>query len=133
MIPAKENLTSVPYLNDIVFPTMKGVSVTLLIGVDVPELFCLLSVHRGGHGEPIVIETPLGWSLLGPSLSSSVSSNCVVNFIHQCGYSLQKAYHCNWSNEFADGTSVFCKPFSKEDSMMYLLLQDKATLVNGHY
>ena len=133
LIPAKANLASLPHLNDIVFPTVKGASVTLLLGADVPELFCPLSVRRGGRGEPIAIETPLGWSLLGPSLSPSVSSNCVVNFIHHRGYSLQKVYDCIWSNEFADGTSVFCKPFSKEDGMMYRLLQDKVTLVNGHY
>ena len=133
MIPAKANLASLPHLNDIVFPTVKGASVTLLIGADVPELFCPFSVRRGDRGEPIAIETPLGWSLLGPSLSSSESSNCVVNFIHHRGYSLQKAYDCIWSNEFADGTLVFWKPFSEEDGLMYRLLPDKVTFVNGHY
>ena len=133
LIPAKTNLASLPYLKDIVFPTVKGASVTLLVGANVPELFRQLNVRRGGCGEPIAIETPLGWSLLGPSLSPSVSNNCVVNFIHHRGYSLQKVYDCVWSNEFANGTSVFYKPFFKEDRIIYRLLQDKVTLANGHY
>ena len=62
---------------------------------------------------------------------------CATDFVARatdfvaCG--MLMAYDCIWSNEFADGTSVFCKPFSKEGGMMYRLLQDKATLVNGHY
>ena len=87
-IPVQPNNVSVdaevcklPHLQDINLKSLPHASVNLLIGADVPELFCIYSARSGPRGTPRAIETPLGWSLLGPSLSPSQGSNCTVNFI----------------------------------------------------
>ena len=73
-IPVQPNNVSVdaevcklPHLQDINLKSLPHASVNLLIGADVPELFCIYSARRGPRGTPCAIETPLGWSLLGPS------------------------------------------------------------------
>ena len=90
-IPVKPNLISVkneleimPHLRDLEFPTIDYGTVMLLISADVPELFCLLSFRKGRNGDPVPIETLLGWSLLGHSLDPSTMSNSLVDFVqHQ--------------------------------------------------
>ena len=79
------------------------------------------------------METPLGWSLLGPSLNPSVSTNCAVNFVHVREDSLRGEIDRLWSTDFADGTSVLNQPQSKEDRVTYQLMQKSVVLVNGHY
>ena len=84
LIPVKNVLDITPHLQDLEFPTIDHGTVMLLIGADVPELFCPLSVRKGKKGESIAIETLFGWCLLGPSLDPSTTSNCLVNFVqHQ--------------------------------------------------
>ena len=70
-----------PHLQDVKLKSLSHASAYLLIGADVPELFCIYRARRGPRGTPCAIETPLGWSLLGPSLSPSQESNSTVNFI----------------------------------------------------
>ena len=81
VIPVKGVLHTVPYLSEITFQRIPDATVTLLIGADVPEVFCPFDVRKGGREQPIAFKSILGWFLLGPSLSSSRSSNCSVNFI----------------------------------------------------
>ena len=38
--PTKDVLSALPHLTAITFPKIPGASVTLLIGADVPEVFC---------------------------------------------------------------------------------------------
>ena len=53
----------------------------MLIGADVPEMFFVGNIRKGPKGTPYAIETPLGWSLLGPSMTLSSQSNFNVNFL----------------------------------------------------
>ena len=57
-----------PHLSGITFQRIPDATVTLLIGADVPEVFCPIDVCKGGRGQPIAFKSILGWSLLGPSL-----------------------------------------------------------------
>ena len=89
-IPIRSNLVltqrkilELPHLRGIKFDTLCNAEVGLLIGVDVPELFCISKFRKGPRGTPSAIYTPLGWSLLGPSLSRSHSPNCKVYFSHK--------------------------------------------------
>ena len=106
-------------------------SVNLLIGADVPELFCIYSARRGPRGTPCAIETPLGWSLLGPSLSPSQGSNCTVNFIVKKDATEMVARM--WETEFESGTSIFDDSFSKEDRLAHTLMQSEICTIDGHY
>ena len=73
-VPASGDLNQFTHLRGLNYPQVHGATVTLLIGPDVPEVFCMRSVHKGARGQLVAFETPLGWSLLGPSLSFSSSN-----------------------------------------------------------
>ena len=141
-IPVRPNNVSVdsevynlPHLKDIPLKSLPPhASVNLFIGADVPELFCIYSAQKGPRGTPCAIETPLGWSLLGPSLSPSQESNCTVNFIspsfnHEVSDLVEKM----WENEFESGTSIFDFLSSKEDRIAYTLMQSTVCVTGNHY
>ena len=141
-IPVRPNNVSVdsevcnlPHLKDIPLKSLPPhASVNLLIGADVPELFCIYSARKGPRGTPCAIETPLGWSLLRPSLFPSQESNCTVNFIspsfnHEVSDLVEKM----WNNEFESGTSIFDFPSSKEDRIAYALMQSTVCVTDNHY
>ena len=137
-IPVQPNNVSVdaevcklPHLQDINLKSLPHASVNLLIGADVPELFCIYSARRGPRGTPCAIETPLGWSLLGPSLSPSQGSNCTVNFIVKKDATEMVARM--WETEFEPGTSIFDDSFSKEDRLAHTLMQSEICTIDGHY
>ena len=136
VIPAKGVLNTMPHLSGITFQRIPHATVTLLIGADVPEVFCPIDVRKGGRGQPIAFKSILGWSLLGPSLSSSRSSNCSVNFIthSEKGKEIEQLVQTLWSTDFGDGTSVFDQPYSREDKAMLKLLDDTIKLTpDRHY
>ena len=132
-IPAKGALNNMPHLHDIEFQKIPGATVTLLISADVPEAFCPKDVRKSNRGQPIAVETPLGWSLLGASLSSARSSNCSVNFVTRCDSGIERLVQTLWSTDFVDGTSVFDQPYSREDQTMFNLLENYVKMTDGHY
>ena len=132
ILPASSDLYKFPHLSDLEFPTLPGATVTLLIGADAPEIFCFRSTRVGSRGQPIAVETPLGWSLLGPSLSLSTSKNCQVN-LTRANRSLQKQIDSLWETDFSDSTSVLDVPSSREDRIVFDLMQSSVKMVNGHY
>ena len=133
LIPAKENLKAFSHLRDLTFPKVEGATVTLLIGADNPELFCPMDTCKDKRGEPIAVETPLGWSLLEPSLSPSGSRNCSVNFVAKYDKSPARQLEQFWTNEFEAGTSILTMPSSREDRETYKLLQENVKHVKKHY
>ena len=94
----------------------------------VPQLFT-----KGHRGEPVAIKTLLGWFLLGPSLSLSSTQNCIVNFVKHHDKTVEQQIQTIWSADFEIGTTVLNMPFSREDHLMYNLLQDFVKLVNGRF
>ena len=136
-IPVKPNQIpegpQLPHLDGINLSTLSDASVTLLIGADNPELFCICNARKGLKGTPCAIETPLGWSLLGPSMAGTVNSNCHVNFIAKATTAITEAVEKVWANEFEVGFSVFDYPHSKEDRISYNVMQTEICETNGHY
>ena len=66
---------------EIKLDTIPGASIQMLIGADVPEMFCVANIRKGPKGKSYAIETSLGWSLLGPSMTLSSQANLHVNFL----------------------------------------------------
>ena len=120
-IPVKPNaiksksLAEMPHLRDISFKKLRGAKVFLLIGADVPKLFCIKSYRKDPRGTPVVIETPFGWSLLGSSFSPSFNTNCNVNFIRKRDESVRQLVQDMWEADFQKGTGVLDVPNSSED------------------
>ena len=122
-----------PHLKGIKLDTLSNVEVGLLIGVDVPELFCTSEFRKGPCGTPSAIYTPLGWSLLGPSLSPSYSTNCKVHFSRKTDDAAYQLIESLWDSEIVKGTTVLDTPNSKEDCAAFHLMQDSVTIHKGHY
>ena len=59
ILPKKE-LSQFQHLKEIRFDTIPGASIKMLIGADVPEMFCVENMQKGPKGTPYAIETPLG-------------------------------------------------------------------------
>ena len=131
-VPVKEDLRQFAHLRGIDFPQPPDANVILLIGADSPEMLCVSEARKGFRGQPIAIKIPLGWSLLGPSLSLEASQNCQVNFV-KTEDSLRRDINCLWDNDFGCGTSILEVPSSKEDRMIYDLMQKSVSMVKGHY
>ena len=98
-----------------------------------PELFCTNKFCKGPRGTPSVICTPLGWSLLGPSLSPSYSTNCKVHFSRKTDDAAYQLIESLWDSEFLKGTTVLDTPNFKIDCAAFYLMQDLVTIRKGHY
>ena len=85
----------------------------MLIGADVPEMLCVGNIRKGPKGTPYAIETFLGWSLLGPSMTLSSRANFYVNFLSCKDNELLQATGRLWKSDFERGTSVLNVPNSK--------------------
>ena len=94
------------YLDGIELHTVPGASVSILIGADVPDMFCMKSCRKGPQGSPVAVETPVGWSLLGPSLFPSFNTNCQVNFVRKSDDEIEKMVSDLWDADFQTGTSI---------------------------
>ena len=130
ILPAKGDIAELAYLRDIKSSSLKGGSVTLLIGANVPEMFIMKECRKGLRGQPIAVKTPLGWSLLGPSLSFSSSTNCQVNFVDS---KVEEQIKSLWETNFQPETKMYEMQTSREDKMTLALLRNSVTLVHGHY
>ena len=82
---------------------------------------------------PVRYRNPVGWSLLGPSISPSHSSNSEVNFVCRTNGFLHKTIERMWESELQVGTSVFDTPNSKYDRIAYETMLSSISEVNGHY
>ena len=133
LVPTQRKILELPHLKGIKLDTLSNVEVGLLIGVDVPELFCTSEFCKGPRGTPSAIYTPLGWSLLGPSLSPSYSTNCKVHFSRKTDDAAYQLIESLWDSEFVKGTTVLDTPNSKEDRAAFHLTQDSVTIHKGHY
>ena len=123
VIPVKSETLKLPHLSGVKLDTLSHSCVNLLIGADVLELFRIFNSRKGPRGAPCAIETPLGWSLLGSSLSPSFHRNCQVNFLRKEKVYLNDTIEKMWKAEFEDGTSTFDTPNSKEDRNAYKIMQ----------
>ena len=133
-IPLNKDLSKLSCLHDVTFDTIPGGTVGLLLGADHPELFLPSSNCKGPNGLPSAILTPLGWSLLGPSLSPpSFSVNCSVNFTRWNEPSEIALVKQLWETDFQNGTSVLDTPNSKENWAALQLLTNSVEEQNGHY
>ena len=73
------------------------------------------------------IETPLGWSLLGPSMMlSSQAISCKDDELLQATERLRKS-------DFERDTSILNFPNSKEDRATYDVMESRLCLDGGHY
>ena len=128
LVPTQRKILDFPHLKGIKLDTLSNVEVGLLIGVDVPKVFCTSEFRKGPRGTPSAICTPLGWTLLGPSLSPSYSTNCKVHFLCKTDDAAYQLIESLWDSEFLKGTTALDTPNSKEDRAAFYLMQHSVTI-----
>ena len=134
LVQARNEQDSMEHLRNLQLPRLAEGDVKLLIGVDVPELFLLSSICKGQRGQPVAVKTPLGWSLLGPSLSPSMVANCFVGLVNSKNELLHKQIRCLWETDFQpEASSGFDVPNSREDRISLQLCKTSVVQVSGHY
>ena len=122
LVPTQRKIVDLPHLKGMKLDNLSTAEVGLLIGVDVPELFCTSKFRKGPRGTPSAIYTPLGWSLLGPSLSPSYSTNCKVHFSRKTDDAVYQLIESLCNSEFLKSTTVLDTPNSKKDGAGFHLI-----------
>ena len=130
---AQRKILELPHLRGLKLDTLFKAEVGFLIGVDLPELFCISEFCKGPRGTPSAICTHLGRSLLRPSLSPSHSMNCKVHFSRKTDEVAYQLIESLWESDFLKDTTVLDTPNSKEDCAALHLMQDSVTIHKGHY
>ena len=118
---------------DIRLDTIPGALIQMLIGADVLEMFCVENIRKGPKATPYAIETPLGWSLLGPSMIFCSQANFHVNFLSCKDNKLLQETERLWKSDFERSTSVLNVPNSKEDRAAYDVMETRLRGDGGHY
>ena len=131
-IPPKRELSQFQHLKGIRLDTTPGASIQMLIGADVPKMFCVEKIQKGPKDTSYPIKTPLGWSLLGSSMMLSSQANFHVNFLGCKDDELLQATERLWKSGFERGTSVLNVPNSKEDRAAYDVMESILCLEGGH-
>ena len=132
LVPAKEKLQEMAHLKDIEFPQIKADRVIRLIDADIPELFLSTDHRKGRRGQPTAIKTPLGWSLLGLSLSASLATNCFVGFVNSQDEVLHKQICSFWETDFQPESASLQMPTSRDDRKTHGLFKSSVVQVAGH-
>ena len=102
LVAIKIDLKRISHLNDLSFSHIPGVTVTLLIGADNPEIFCTRNLRVGRKDQVIAGEIPLGWSLIGPTLSLSTANNFSTNFVKVTKDTVHRQIESLWDTDFGN-------------------------------
>ena len=91
-------------------------------------MFCVGNIRKDPKGTPYAIKTPLGWSILGPSMTLSFQSNFHINFLSCKDDELLQATERFWKPDFERSTFVLNVPNSKEDRAAYDVMESRLYL-----
>ena len=123
------DIQTYPHLKDLLLPVIKNTDVSLLIGNDIIQAHSILEERNGNGIGPNAWKTPLGWSLVGPSLGFG-TRDAHVNFL-KSDELLDSDIQRSWLKEFKPEEIPF--PTSKQDREVLTLLHENVTYTNGHF
>lgn len=139
-IATAEDIKKWPHLNDVELGSTENKEVRILIGSNVPEAFWVLEERRGKRGEPYAIRSPLGWTLIGPTLPiEDEESQYNVNFIRvgeENGSEediLLRQVKSFWETDFGGSISDPKTAMSVQDKKALQMMEQSVELVSGHY
>ena len=126
---SRTDIQTYPHLKDLLFPVIENTDVSLLIGNDIIQAHSILEKRNGNGIGPNAWKTPLGWSLVGPSLGFG-TRDAHVNFL-KCDELLDSDIQRSWLKEFKPEEIPF--PTSKQDREVLTLLHENVTYANSHF
>ena len=90
-------------------------------------------IQNPQQSDRFAVETPLGWSLLGPSLSLSTTNNFSTNFVRVTKDTVHRQIESLWETDFGNATLVLDVPSSKEDRIVFKLMKQSVKQEGKHY
>ncbi|XP_015754718.1 PREDICTED: uncharacterized protein LOC107334301 [Acropora digitifera] len=113
--------------------TTNNKKVTILIGSDRPDIIDQqLDKREGECGQPCAVKSPLGWTVYGP-ICKLADDPGHVNFTHAERENLNTQLERMHNEEFGDINTALEEGMSVEDRKAKEIMDQSATLVNGHY
>ena len=132
--PTKEDTAKWPHLKGIDFPGTQSVcvSVSVLIGSNVPEAHWVCDWRHVRRGQLYAVCTPLGWTLMGP-LNSCDKGCFSVNFVCYDDKTLHQQMESMFRSDFNEPMISSKVAISVEDQRALSQMENSVKLVNGHY
>ena len=131
-VATNEEIRKWSHLDDISLPETGDKKVTILIGSDRPDIIDKqLDKREGEYGQPSAVKTPLGWTVYGP-IGNLTDDQVHVSFTHTQQEILNAQLERMYNKEFGD-TNGDLEGMSIEDRKAREIMDQSATLVNGHY
>ena len=128
-----EEIRRWPHFHDICLPETGDKKVTILIGSNRPDIIDKqLDKREGECGQPFAVKTPLGWTVYGP-IGELADDQVHVNFTHTERENLHTQLEQMYNEEFGDIDTALEEGMSIEDRKGKEIMDQSATLVNGHY
>ena len=124
------------HLNDLELPSVQGGKVQMLIGSDAIDVIQPLEMRSGPKGAPFAINTPLGWTVVGPT-NSVVSSNSEsifrVDVVPDPDTELNRFVKDWWTTESFGCLYDIKNPKSIEDKRAIEIMEKTTKKVNNRY
>ena len=130
---SRKELEDFSHLRDLSFPEVRGASVTLLIGVDVPEALWVEEVCKGSPDEPCAWKSPFGWSLMGKFSSAEFPSIVNANFVRINEDGVEKQLQRMYEADFGDATEIYASRISCENRVAHEKMKDSVVLESGRF
>jgi hypothetical protein len=128
------DVTHLHHMKGLHLSDIKPSDVKLLIGANVPKAHLQVDVREGDPHQPVAIQTPLGWCIMGTSSPSSDSDRSVhVNFLSATDDSLHHQVERFWQTEAFGVAYNFKDSRSVEDQRSIKKLDEGTCFVQGHY
>ena len=128
---SRNDLKIWPHLQGVDLPQING-SVTILIGIDVPEAFWVMEERHGSSLDPYAIRSKLGWAVVGRKCSDSSVTDVGVNFVNTVGakQALDQQIERLWTIDNVTKRNI---PLSKEDRYALQVMEISKKFENSHY
>ena len=107
-----------PHFRGLKIPKLSA-PVSLLIGIDNPELFWTLEEKRGSLSQPYAVRTSLGWSLIGAVSGSNKSKSAQINFARKRDQELNQRIEQLWKMDAIPEYSNSDRGMSKKDRLAF--------------
>ena len=130
-VATQDDIDRWPHLSGIQLPKVDA-NVGLLIGSDAPEVLEPKEVRPSSQGGPYATRTVFGWVVNGPLGRVQSSCTSTANFI-KADLELNEQFRSDCNREFNDSVYT-CEPsLSQNDKRALEIMNETATLMNGHY
>ncbi|XP_020917576.1 uncharacterized protein LOC110254869 [Exaiptasia diaphana] len=137
-IPTNTEVQRWPHLHDVSLSDFQNKEVKMIIGSNVPEAFWVLEERRGKVGEPYAIRSPLGWTILGPTKSSTKDESLTSSFVklqdderRESKDDLLNQVQRFWEMDHVVSTSD--RVMSRQDKHAIKTMESSVKLKDGHY